>query len=1021
MRQSHGNKRERWASWSETCAILSRSSAARRLTQMELLRAAIRQQPDLAVCAQEPIHTPGATQPHGALLAVDLLRQQVSHASANLASVLGVPADRVLGRSLAEVLGERLARGLQDAACEYGPGPPNLPLCQAPDGSPLHVVAHLSGDHLCVDLEPIRSDPGQRPAASAALAVIDSFKLAASQAELCRFAVRGLKAITGYDRVMAYRFAADGHGEVIAEAREPELEPYLGQHYPASDIPPQARRLYLRNGIGVIPDAAYVPCPLLTNPSLADETPLDLTFSALRSVSPLHREYMRNMGTAASMTLALAEAGELWGILVCHHVTPRLPHPDTRLAATMVGRVVSLLLESLGEAEVYAQRLARADVLSALVDRMAAAHPLPEALALAENELLAVLDAGGVVLRLGGTVLRLGRAPPRAAALHALDLLLPAAQGDVLAVDDLVLRYPELSDCTSDGSGVLLLPLASHADDAVMWFRPELLQSYVWGGDPGRHVVTDVLTGRLSPRQSFAAWQQTVQGRSARWEAADLAIARNLRRAFETEIAQRTRLDLVQARNDLMAAELRDGHQRAEAARQLSQLEGKYRALLDAAPDALVVVDARGEIRLVNREAERRFGYSREALLGQGLQTIIPDGSVPWLHEHGSDVNERAAPADANRLECMALRRDGSAFPIEVVLNAVPSEDEPLVTVAIRDITERRAQQAKLVQIEQRHRGLLEAAPDAMVMADARGCLVVVNREAERQFGYGRVELIGQPVTTIIPEGLGRPPAGPDRPSDEVELTGRRKDGSSFPLDVILGYLDSDEGVLTAAAIRDVTARKRVEAELVQKVLELNRSNEDLANFATIASHDLQEPLRMVASYTQLLARRYKGRLDSDADEFISFAVDGASRMQQLIQDLLAYARIKPPGSKRQMVSSSRALNHALSALRGAISATGAVVTSGELPNVPGDEIQLVQLFQNLVGNAIKYRRGIPPEIHVSATHQPDGAWTFCVRDNGMGIERRYFDRIFGMFQRLHKREEFSGTGMGLAICKKIV
>lgn len=177
----------------------------------------------------------------------------------------------------------------------------------------------------------------------------------------------------------------------------------------------------------------------------------------------------------------------------------------------------------------------------------------------------------------------------------------------------------------------------------------------------------------------------------------------------------------------------------------------------------------------------------------------------------------------------------------------------------------------------------------------------------------------------------------------------------------------------------------------------------------------------MVASYTQLLARRYKGRLDSDADEFISFAVDGASRMQQLIQDLLAYARIKPPGSKRQMVSSSRALNHALSALRGAISATGAVVTSGELPNVPGDEIQLVQLFQNLVGNAIKYRRGIPPEIHVSATHQPDGAWTFCVRDNGMGIERRYFDRIFGMFQRLHKREEFSGTGMGLAICKKIV
>jgi signal transduction histidine kinase len=220
---------------------------------------------------------------------------------------------------------------------------------------------------------------------------------------------------------------------------------------------------------------------------------------------------------------------------------------------------------------------------------------------------------------------------------------------------------------------------------------------------------------------------------------------------------------------------------------------------------------------------------------------------------------------------------------------------------------------------------------------------------------------------------------------------------------------------------RDRVRRQRAEAEVQHKIEELHRSNEELGAFAAVASHDLQEPLRMVGSYLQLLSRRYKGKLDAEADEFIAFAVDGASRMQLLIQDLLAYSRVGTTDRTPNFTSSEAALQQALLNLRIPIADSGAVVTHDALPTVMADEIELTQLFQNLVGNAIKYQKPGTPLIHVSAAKGADKKWLFAVRDNGLGIEPQYFEKIFGMFQRLHGREEFSGTGIGLAICKKIV
>jgi PAS domain S-box-containing protein len=337
----------------------------------------------------------------------------------------------------------------------------------------------------------------------------------------------------------------------------------------------------------------------------------------------------------------------------------------------------------------------------------------------------------------------------------------------------------------------------------------------------------------------------------------------------------------------------------------------------------------------------------------------------------------------------------------------------------------------QLARMEGRYRGLLEAAPDAMVVVNSNGQIVLLNLQTEKQFGYRRDELLWQKVTTIVPNGFAeRLVADGLRSAEEalaqkigtgIELTGRRKNGSVFPIEIMLSPLGSPDGVLVTAAIRDITARVAAEADLLQKVEELNRSNEELAQFAYIASHDLQEPLRMVASYTQLLSRQYKGRLDADADEFIAYAVDGASRMQRLIQDLLLYSRVGTKGRDLLDTASETTLKHALLNLRGAIEESGALVTHDPLPTVRADELQLTQLFQNLIGNAIKYQNPGIPRVHVSAHRDGGEKWMFSVQDNGLGIDSKYFERIFGMFQRLHKREEFDGTGIGLAICKKIV
>jgi PAS domain S-box-containing protein len=354
-----------------------------------------------------------------------------------------------------------------------------------------------------------------------------------------------------------------------------------------------------------------------------------------------------------------------------------------------------------------------------------------------------------------------------------------------------------------------------------------------------------------------------------------------------------------------------------------------------------------------------------------------------------------------------------------------------LITAAIRDITARKAAQEVLRQTEERWSLVVANVMDyAIVMLDLDGLVVIWNEGAERIKGYRAEDIIGQHFSCFytaddISDGL---------PVSELATATRygrsedegwrvRKDGSRFYANDVITALRDNNGLLRGFGkiTRDITERIRTEEQRTKTAAELKRSNDQLEQFAFVASHDLQEPLRMVASYTQLLARRYRGQLDSDADEFIAYAVDGCNRMQSLIRDLLAYSRSGADKKLLREISGEAALKEALTNLRVSIEDSGALVTNDPLPAITSDDTQLVQVFQNLVGNAIKYHGASTPLVHVSAVKNADKEWIFSVRDNGLGIAPQYFERIFTIFQRLHGKHEFGGTGIGLAICKKIV
>lgn len=453
--------------------------------------------------------------------------------------------------------------------------------------------------------------------------------------------------------------------------------------------------------------------------------------------------------------------------------------------------------------------------------------------------------------------------------------------------------------------------------------------------------------------------------------------------------------------------------------------EYQFRVAVESSPNGMVMIDANGTIVLANRKIETLFGYNRDELIGQSVDMLLPDilRIKHSLYRQQYIVDPLTRFMGVGR-DLYGLRKDGTSFFIEVGLNPIETRNGLQILATIVDTTERRLAEDKL----RYQASLIEQISDAIMTVDMNFAVTSWNHAAEMLYGWTTDEAIGQKIGDLlrtsyvndnsrhvweqfITEGFWR-----------GEVKQYCKDGSErFILAAVTLMRDmhgKPNGML--AVNRDITERTRIQRELEAYARDLQRSNTELEQFAYVASHDLQEPLRMVASYTELLSERYRDQFDSRADKYMKYIVEGARRMQQLINDLLAFSRVGTQGKPLQSVDSAAIVRRVLTIMQQTIRENSATIELGELPVIEADLSQIGQIFQNLISNAIKFHSDAPPHIRIAAT-QADDRWVFSVSDNGIGIKKEYAERIFQIFQRLHDRTQYEGNGIGLAIAKRIV
>lgn len=445
-------------------------------------------------------------------------------------------------------------------------------------------------------------------------------------------------------------------------------------------------------------------------------------------------------------------------------------------------------------------------------------------------------------------------------------------------------------------------------------------------------------------------------------------------------------------------------------------------AIVERSTYAVIAEEFDGTIMLWNAAATRLLGYSKEEMIGASALRLIPDDR---RQEETTIMQSIGRGEPVTEFPTVRLRKDGQAVHVTVAVAPVKAEDGRVIggLKTIRDVSDG-------LQTEESLRLIVEAAPNAIVAVDGSGHITLVNRQTEALFGYERKELLGQPIEILIPERCrashealrkGFHESSEGREMGGRDLRGLRKDGTEVPMEIGLSSTAASTGPLVLASIIDITARKRAEALLEQQRVELERSNRNLEQFAYVASHDLQEPLRAISGFAELLQQRYAQQLDERAGKYIQHVVEGCKRMGALIDDLLVFSRIGRTQGNPQPTDGERAVAAALYNLSASIEETEAQITRDALPVVRVESSQFVMLLQNLISNAIKFRQPFEaPQIHIGV-RQEGGRAEFSVRDNGIGIAPEHFERIFDLFQRLHTRTEYPGTGIGLSICKRIV
>ncbi len=763
-------------------------------------------------CEKEPIARLGLIQPHG-FLVVFSGEMNILGVSQNVTEQLEYTFEELITNSISLLLGERQTKflkskienvDLKDETTYYKSiSPLRFFLDIENEKAPFDGIIHKSNHGFVLELEPVNVETSETVRDNfyqINKKSIIRFQYSNQLSELYKIIVEEIQTITGFDRVMLYKFNKEYDGHIVAEIKKEAMNPFYDLWFPAMDIPVQARELYLKNWLRLIVDVNYIPSPILLENSIKNE-PLDLTYSTLRSVSPVHIEYLKNMGVVSSMSISIVINGKLWGLISCHHNSAKKIDYSTRMTAEFLGQLVSLQIDRLEKNNIQYDKLEKQTLVEGII----------ESLNEERNAYLGIIKKGHSFLRLmnadGFAVINLIENKKKIKKVG-----LTPTDGQIWQIHEwLNKEYSEslfLSSCISKDindieinskidtricSGILTIIISKEDTSRMIWFRKEVQQRVSWGGKPEKIVFEKGNELALKPRNSFAKWNQNVECQSKIWT--------------ETEI---------------------------ETAK----------------------------------------------LIQSKIFYIVTQNMNEYREE---------------------LRR----------------------------------------------------------------------KELEQQVQIRTEEL------TLINEKLNT----------------------------------------------EIQAREKIAYQLKDGMRLLELTNKELEHFAYVASHDLQEPLRAISSFSQLLEKRYKGQLDEKADMYIGFIIEGSNRMKNLIMDLLEYSRLHRNETPDKEVNLKEMYQNAIQNLTLRIQENEAIIElQNELPttNLIGNESKLTRLFQNLIENAIKYRSDKTPHIQISFVEQKTH-FEFTISDNGIGIDPRFAERIFVLFQRLHTKEQYEGTGIGLALCQKIV
>jgi chemotaxis family two-component system sensor kinase Cph1 len=513
----------------------------------------------LTNCDREPIHIPGSIQPHGALLVLDPTTLTVVMAGGATERFLRAPSHEIIGQSLHARLGGLELKGLDGLTFEPTAMPkPTMVSEEGLTRATVDAMVSMSDGLLLLELEGRPKEIGLE-GIELVQGMVRRLEAAPTFDKLAKAITQEVQAATGFDRVMLYRFQDDDSGHVAAETlRAPTVDSFLGLHFPATDIPVQARRLYVLNCIRHIPDARYQAAPLYPAINPRTGTPLDLSFCGLRSVSPVHLEYLANMGVVASTSLSLVIGGKLWGLVACHHAEPLYLSSRIRAACELFAQLASLQLQNRMEIELATGRLRTRDIQSGLISKASEIGP-PESLLGPEPELLNLIPAAGVAVIADGLIDTAGQTPVPEAMPALLSALAELATGGVFVTD----RFGGLTgiELGNGLAGVLALPISPEPGHYILWFLPEQIRDVTWAGDPSKPMITSLLGDRLTPRKSFESWTETVKGRSRPWSKVEIEAATLLRASLRELVMKRVdelardRLG-ARAQQELLMAEL---------------------------------------------------------------------------------------------------------------------------------------------------------------------------------------------------------------------------------------------------------------------------------------------------------------------------------------------------------------------------------------------------------------------------------------------------------------------------------